>query len=76
MPTLIFSWEDRKGLRSDQYKKVLKSNQDNKIRLDKNILNLIDKCSKDRLYSVVNLNKTNLDCLDKLNQHCNTSFVR
>ena len=76
MSTLIFSWEDRKGLRSDQYKKVLKSNQDNKIRLDKNIPNLIDKNNKDRLYSVVNLNKTNLDCLDKLNQHCITSFVR
>ncbi len=67
MSTLFFAWEDRK---------VLQSNLDKKIRLDKKTLsdkkfpNLIDKCNKERLYNVINLNKTNLDYLDKLNQHC------
>ncbi len=68
--------KDIAGLQSNQIKKGLRNNQNNKIRLDKNIPNLVDKNNKKKLYNVVNLDKTNLDCLDKLNQHCNTSFVR
>ena len=83
MPTLFFLREGKKGLQSKQIKKVLQSNQDNKIRLDnkttnnKKYSNLIDKCNKYRVskYTMINLDKK--DCInynwyyqDKLNQQC------
>ena len=61
-------------------KKGFQNNQDKKISLDcktKSILSVVEsKCNNEELYNVVNLDKTNLDCLDKLNQCCITSFVR
>ncbi len=62
MQTLFFSVECKKGLQSNQIKKVLQSN--------------LSKYNKKKPYNVEKLNKTNLGCLDRLNQHCNTSFVR
>ncbi len=35
----------------------------------------LSKHNKKKSYNVEKLNNTNLGCLDRLNQHCNTSFV-
>ena len=69
MQTLIFSVESRIRLHSNQINRVLQSNQDNKISLDKKYSNLISKYIKKKSCKVDKLDKTNLDCLDKSNLH-------
>jgi hypothetical protein len=90
MSTLFFSWGDRKGLQSNQIRKGLESNLNNKIRLnskmlkDKKFSNL--KCNKynkntknivETTYHVKNKDKIdwiNLEYQNKLNRHCIANF--
>ena len=80
--TQVFSVENKKGLQSNPDKKI---RLDKKTSIDKKFPNLIGKYNKDRLsgksklYNDRNLDRKdwiNLDYQDKLNNHCNTNFVR
>lgn len=78
---LFRNMEDSSRLQSNQITKGLQSNLNNKISLNYKVLkdnkysNLKSKYSKKQICNVVNLDKSNLDCLDRLNQHYNTNFV-
>ncbi|KER06863.1 hypothetical protein AAA799E16_00379 [Marine Group I thaumarchaeote SCGC AAA799-E16] len=63
---LFRSVKDSSRLQSNQNKNI---SLNNKVLKDKKYSNLISKYSKKKSCNVVNLDKSNLDCLDKLNQH-------
>lgn len=66
MQTLIFSMVSMKRLQSNLNNKICLNY---KVLKDKKYSNLKNKYNKNESCKVVNLDKLNLDCLDKSNQH-------